>query len=241
MRRSIDIVNRVGASVDTTTTRSALGEMYALSGALNTSIVRWTDDTRFVLDQLTAMSTPHAGLDTIFAGKLATDRVGVFGMSFGGATAASFCLADARCAAGMNFDGLLYGDASNVALTRPFFFASSDKNESLHRLFHERAQGPSWLMRVGGSAHMDYTDFSFFAPKLAARVGMLGGIAPTRMHAIMNDIALPYFDAALRGGKGIDAAAFRSRYPEATLVMHAGRPAPNATAAPSDNVQLPAR
>ena len=69
---------------------------------------------------------------------------------------------------------------------------------------------------------MDYTDFSWIAPKLAARTGMLGGIAPARMQSLMNAVIVPYFDAALRGGTGVDRAALTARYPEITLLARSG-------------------
>jgi hypothetical protein len=169
------------------------------------------------------MSTPHAGADTVLPGRLDTQRVGHSGMSFGGATAASFCATHTRCAAGMNLDGLLYGSAGREPLARPYFFASSADNAPLHRLFGERATAPAWLLTVRGSAHMDYTDFSWVAPRLGQRAGMLGGIAPARMSDIMNATAIPYFEAALRGGAEIDASALAARFPEATLVSHGAR------------------
>lgn len=237
VRRMTASVARLKALRDTTEIAGEVRELYAASSALETSIVRWTEDTRFVLDRLTAMSTPHDGPDTLLTGRLDTRRVGLYGMSFGGAAAAGFCATDPRCAAGMNLDGLLYGVAGREPLTRPFFFASSVDNEALHRLMYERATGPAWLLTVGGSKHMDYTDFARVAPRLAVRGGMIGGIAPARMGDIMNATALAWFDQALRGGKGLDVGAFTARFPEATLVSHGVRStialAGDSTAAPA--------
>lgn len=235
MRATLDAIARAKAANDTARIAAAVQEMHRLSAPLERSIQRWTDDTRFVLDRLAAMSTPHDGPDTLFVGRLETARVGVLGMSFGGATAAGVCVVDARCAAGMNLDGLLYGEASRVPLTRPFFFASSEENTALHRLFHERAAAPSWLMTVRGAMHMDYTDFSWFAPRLLARGGMLGGIAPARMHRLMNDVIVPYFDAALREGTPLDPAALGARYPEVAIERRTPvvPPAPDSAAAPA--------
>lgn len=223
VRRMNASVARLKVARDTTEVAALVRELYAASTPLETSIVRWTDDTRFVLERLTAMSGAHDGADTLLTGRLATDRVGLYGMSFGGATAAGFCATDARCAAGMNLDGLLYGIAGREPLTRPFFFASSADNAPLHRLMYERATGPAWMLTVEGSNHMDYTDFARIAPQLAVRSGMLGGIAPKRMEAIMNTIAVAFFDQALRGGPGLDSAQFGARFPEATLVSHGAR------------------
>jgi hypothetical protein len=53
-------------------------------------------------------------------------------------------------------------------------------------------------MTVARTQHLDFTDFGWFSP-LPARVGMLGGIEPARMHAIMNDAVLGFFGNVLRG------------------------------------------
>ncbi len=235
VRRMNASVARLKVARDTTEVAALVRELYAASSALETSIVRWTDDTRFVLDRLTAMSAAHEGADTLLVGRVATDRVGVYGMSFGGAAAAGFCASDARCAAGMNLDGLLYGIAGREPLTRPFFFASSVDNAPLHRLMYERATGPAWMLTVDGSNHMDYTDFARIAPRLAVRSGMLGGISAERMGAIMNTIAVAFFDQTLRGGAGLDATQFAARFPEATLVSHGAR----AVGAPADSTVVP--
>lgn len=238
VRNTVAVIGQLQSARDTTAMLAPLRELLAMAPALDTSVTRWTDDTKFVLDQITRMSRPHEGSDTLFAGRLTTDKVGVFGMSFGGATAAAFCTVDTRCAAGMNLDGLHYGIGAREVLPRPFVIASSQKNTNVHRLFYERAAAPVWLLTVQGSEHMDYTDFSWFAPRLAAKAGMLGGIAPARMHRIMNAAIVPYFDAVLRGGTGGDLSVLRTTYPEVTVESRDGRARlttspPDATAADS--------
>jgi hypothetical protein len=68
----------------------------------------------------------------------------------------------------------------------------------MHTLFFQRATAPAWSMTVARTQHLDFTDFGWFSP-LPARVGMLGGIEPARMHAIMNDAVLGFFGNVLRG------------------------------------------
>ncbi|MEI0739748.1 hypothetical protein VQ056_29130 [Paenibacillus sp. JTLBN-2024] len=45
----------------------------------------------------------------MFSGRLDLNKVGMFGHSFGGATAAQMLLADGRVKAALNMDGTLYG------------------------------------------------------------------------------------------------------------------------------------
>jgi hypothetical protein len=57
-------------------------------------------------------------------------RVGVFGHSFGGATAAQFCHDDSRCKAGIDVDGQPFGSVVHEGLHQPFMFLLSDHGDS---------------------------------------------------------------------------------------------------------------
>lgn len=187
---------RLGTERDTAALVQVIRDAHAFRD-LRPSVDRWTADTRFVLDELARRGAPGAP-DSLFPGRLITDRVGIFGMSFGGATAANFCTLDARCAGGMNLDGLTFGDATDTPMPRPFFFVAGAPNREMHTLFFQRATAPAWSMTVARTQHMDFTDFGWFSP-LPAKVGMLGGIEPARMHAIMNDAVLGFFGEVLQG------------------------------------------
>ena len=78
----------------------------ASPAAANDTVQYWSEDTAFVVDELEKLA---AGTGK-FGGRLDLSRLGAFGHSFGGAASAEFCLDDARCVAGINFDGSLSGD-----------------------------------------------------------------------------------------------------------------------------------
>jgi hypothetical protein len=66
-----------------------------------------------------------------------TARVGMFGHSFGGATAAAVLAADPRFAAGINLDGFIIGPVARQGLSKPFLIVGSS--------YHEPGeQDPSW-------------------------------------------------------------------------------------------------
>jgi predicted dienelactone hydrolase len=84
----------------------------------------WTADSGFLLDRVARLND----LDPwgFFTGRMSVESVGVAGHSFGGATAAQFCHADERCAAGMDLDGALYGSVVREGVGKPFLFLLSD-------------------------------------------------------------------------------------------------------------------
>lgn len=140
-------------------------------------------DTRFVLDQLADLSTgvdPDADghpLPANLAGILDLSKIGMFGHSLGGATAAQVMHDDRRVAAGVDLDGSLLGSVLTDGLDRPFVLIGSAGRE--------RAQDPSWQQfwaadhgpklefRLDGSQHLSFSDNQLIVPALAA-----AGIVP---------------------------------------------------------------
>lgn len=195
--RVMAVFARLGTERDTAALVQVIRDAQA-AREMRPSMDRWMADTRFVLDELTRRSAPGAR-DSLFSGRLTTDRIGIFGMSFGGATAASFCTVDPRCAGGLNLDGLTFGDAaSTIPMPRPFVFVTGTPSRHMHDLFFQRATAPVWSLNLARANHLDFTDFGFFSP-LFARMGMLGGIEARRIHAIMNAAVLGFFGDCLRG------------------------------------------
>ncbi|MDX1994797.1 MAG: hypothetical protein SF029_20605 [bacterium] len=76
----------------------------------------WTQDMRFVLDELTRLNEE----DALLAGTLNLSQVGAFGHSFGGATATNAMVQDERIQAVADLDGALYNDAAENGVDRPF-------------------------------------------------------------------------------------------------------------------------
>jgi len=84
----------------------------------------WTSDIAFVLNRLEKLNASDPSGK--FPGRLDMTRVGVFGHSFGGATAAQFCHEDSRCKAGIDVDGAPHGSVIQAGIDRPFMFLLSD-------------------------------------------------------------------------------------------------------------------
>jgi predicted dienelactone hydrolase len=92
----------------------------------NKLLAAWTGDTGFVLDRLARL---NADATSKFTGRLDMTRVGVFGHSFGGATAAQFCSQDSRCKAGIDVDGSLQGSVIQAGIHKPFLFLLSGQGD----------------------------------------------------------------------------------------------------------------
>ncbi len=90
-------------------------------------LAAWTADVAFVLEQLQRLNTSDSSGK--FTGRLDMTRVGVFGHSFGGATAAEFCSQDSRCKAGIDVDGSLHGSVIQAGIHKPFMFLLSGQGD----------------------------------------------------------------------------------------------------------------
>ncbi len=172
----------------------------------------WAADTRTVVDEIERIAS--GSRPTPFAGKLDLERLGVLGMSFGGATAGVFCVEDPRCKAGVNLDGFHYGEGMADAVVRvPFMIIEADRGEiPMNDFFLRHAEGPIHHVAIEGATHMNFTDTSISSPSLRW-LGALGPIDGQRMLAILNDFVPAFFDRVLRGeGSGFPTAP--ASYPE---------------------------
>jgi hypothetical protein len=113
-------------------------------------------------------------------------RIGMFGFSAGGFTAASAMYADRRFLAGADLDGTLsydkdnpalFGEVAKKGLDRPFLLFGSDgnqrtdadKKESYDKSwagFWQAQRGWKLNLQLPGSQHLGFTDFQFILPQL---------------------------------------------------------------------------
>lgn len=178
----------------------------------------WARDVRFILDSLEELA---CGNDR-FAGRLDLNRVGIFGHSFGGATAAQAIMQDARLKAGMNMDGGLYGKPiPDSGVGRPFLYmyaSQSFSRENLERMAKEyEKRGVDWQdvleqfnillgrhnqmiasghysLQFKTANHASYTDF---AVALAAH-DITAVADARRLQAVIVDYAMDFFDHYMR-------------------------------------------
>ncbi|KAI0400244.1 platelet-activating factor acetylhydrolase [Xylaria palmicola] len=197
-------------------------------------------DLRFVLDSLANSSVtsripglgarspaPKAGSCTYPTAKLNTNKVGVYGHSFGGATALQLLHDDARFFAGADLDGAVFGSVVQEGTDSPFLYVRGPN--------HTHVTDPTWAeawpnlrgfkreYSVNGTQHNAFTDLPILRDVVGGDVlgdysDILGTIAGARILAIETTFLGALFDRFLKGhggdlldGKGLD------EWPEVTL------------------------
>jgi dienelactone hydrolase len=192
-------------------------------------------DTRFVLDELANLASAanpdaeHRALPSGLSPALDLAKVGMFGHSLGGATAAKSMAADARISAGINLDGSMFlanpalhqdinrlgaqlavqlGDRAFMTMTHQGHDSHSDPSLAG---FWSHQRGWRRFLTMTNAQHYSYTDLEQFLGQLLtarivprqlthARVSeVIGTIQPTRAVAAARAYIAAFFDLQLRG------------------------------------------
>ncbi|QNE84985.1 lipase [Streptomyces rutgersensis] len=178
-------------------------------------------DIRFVLDQLALVRRgpgPDArrGLPKGLDKALDLERVGMYGHSGGGATAAETMRVDRRIDAGVNMDGTLQYDDSDFlpvareGLDRPFMLmgkaGQTHLDKASWRSFWDHSTGWKRDLSLVGGSHFSYTDAQSFVPALDERLDLpaglreqyVGTVDPGRSTAAQRAYLAAFFDQHLR-------------------------------------------
>jgi predicted dienelactone hydrolase len=189
-------------------------------------------DVRFVLDRLGGIrdggnsDAEGRRLPRGLASSLDLSKVGVFGHSAGGFTAAEAMLDDTRIDAGVNLDGSMiysseegeYGEMTEHGLDRPFMLvgagtSGSDDLPHTHRdapdwgAFWQSSTGPKLDLHVPEGEHFTFTDYQAIMPQFDGKlglpdwilVGMVGTVDPHRIVASQRAYVAAFFDRHLKG------------------------------------------
>lgn len=174
---------------------------------LNRLIGIWSADARFVLDQVERLNADSTGL---FHGRLDTASVGIFGHSFGGATAAQFCHDDPRGKAGVDMDGAPYGSVVGQGFDKPFMFLLADHADEndpvslriksdIRSIYSALPDSRVWIY-LKGAQHFNFCDMALQREFVVMRVfGGTGSIGATHGMEVISTSLRIFFDQHLQG------------------------------------------
>ncbi|MEV4396397.1 lipase [Nonomuraea sp. NPDC049607] len=191
-------------------------------------------DTRFVLNQLKELNkgqNPDAEgrkLPKGLRGAFDLSRVGMFGHSAGGATAAATMLEDRRVKAVLNLDGPALGKVAAKGLTRPYMLMEAeifDKPIRGQKGFWSRLRGWRLHVKTKGAKHNSYTDLPLVYEQAAPVIGLSkeqlqavnGTLSAARSVAVTRAYTTAFFDLHLRR-KGDLLDKRSSRFPEVRVI-----------------------
>jgi predicted dienelactone hydrolase len=210
-------------------------ELYSgeeLTRRANKLLAAWTADTSFVLDRLEQLNTLDASGK--FAGRLNMSRVGIFGHSFGGATAAQSCCQDSRCKAGIDVDGTLHGSVVQKGIEKPFMFLLSDhgdfsSNEQSRQIWadirsvYDRLPADGRLLiTIRGANHFTFSDDGALLKSGLARcvlrlTGQLGIDGPRQL-AVTTYCVHTFFDTYLKEANETPLKISSPLFPEIQVI-----------------------
>ena len=182
----------------------------------------WASDVRFAMDQIDRTNADQA---SPFYGRLDVTRIGVFGHSFGGATAFYVCQHDPRCKAGANLDGTMFSVELHATVQHPFlvmtedYTGSCDRNcMSMRQMYEHTQAGAAYLLMVRGARHFDFSDLPGRQVPLARPffqlLGVTGSMSPERGEQIASVYLVAFFDRYLRDFESPLLSGPSQSYPE---------------------------
>ena len=181
-----------------------------------------TQDIRFLIDR---MFQSPSFMENIMA-IADTNKIGIFGHSFGGCTSVMAGYNDDRIDAVLGLDTYflpLSKDAISRDLNKPFTHLGQpswgrSNNYKVMKILGENNSEISTHFAVEGSRHYDYTDFSQFT-RLTKKFGS-GKISPKKIRNIMNTIMLDFFNSSLKTGENFKPNTYEKMYDDVTHYVY---------------------
>jgi dienelactone hydrolase len=195
---------------------------------INKLLPMWSRDVQFVVDKLERLNA--ADPSGRFTGRLDMRRIGIFGHSFGGATALQFCHDDSRCKAGIDIDGAPHGSVVREGLTQPFLFLLSDHGDMSApdtravfadmKSIYDRLPNGRLLLIIRGANHFSFSDQILLKSHYVVRLLQLlqGGLDGRRGLTITTAYVHTFFDVYLKNAPASLLDNLRQAYSEVQFV-----------------------
>ncbi|MCK5662353.1 MAG: hypothetical protein KAI17_02655 [Thiotrichaceae bacterium] len=182
-----------------------LDSLYQIAYPKRRNRVRvWTADFSFALNEIERMQSGER--ESIFKGKLDINRVGAFGASFGGLSAAYFSSTDPRCIVSVNLDCGQYGLMYSDTLFKPYMIINGQDgwdNEIIDADWENIGRAkPYYRVSIQGAKHINIAD-QVWNSYLGRKIGISGSgsINTNRSYEIYNSYLLAFFNQYLKGEK----------------------------------------
>jgi len=175
------------------------------------SLFRWVQDISFTMNELERLNNGSG----FFSGRLDLDRIGVFGVSFGGAASTQVCIHDKRCKAAISMDCPQFGNLLDKDVNQPIMFMSSEQFKGKNDIFLQLKDNPLVMVMIHNTTHQNFSDISIWGQLF--RMQMLGKIDGQRCLHIQNRFIRVFFEKYL---KSIDSELLNglsSEYPDVTI------------------------
>ena len=114
--------------------------------------LRRVEDLQFVVAGLSMLDRGNP----VLRGALDLARVGAFGFSLGGSTAANAMKTDPEIRAGADLDGAIHAPVFGSGLSRPFMIMLDQGAFAYFRPFVRRLTGPYLVLQLDGSRHQAF-------------------------------------------------------------------------------------
>ena len=175
-------------------------------------------------------------------GRLNMNKIGIAGHSLGGATAAQLCHDDDRCKAGIDIDGMPFGNVIQQGLHQPFFFILSDHSKEsgaeatnvksdIESIYNKTPEGERWQVTIIGANHFSFSDQmltkSAIFISILQKLGILGRLEKRRGLAISSACVRTFFDVYLKGAPPNQLGRLPALYPEVKTGIEEALPRTN--------------
>lgn len=200
--------------------RTAYVQPVNLTDEGDSHIKLWEEDVTFVLNQIEKLNqNDEAGF---FTGRIDTSRIGMFGHSYGGATAAQILAKDSRVKAAINMDGALYGETlPESGIGKAFLLMSAEEPDEadpykVRERYGRGLAGGGMSMVIPHTDHTSFTDLHLFSPVLQSP-----GENLKEVHRIINEFSLAFFDQYVKQkDEGSALKRLMTKYPEVNFKVN---------------------
>ena len=134
--------------------------------------------------------------DSRFKGRIDTEKIGVLGWSFGGASSGEACIKDKRIKAGINIDGSPHGSIVDENITQPFLFLRNGER-AVAKYFVNQVTNERYVVQIKGTSHFNFADMALFnIPVVNKILGTADGLEAINL---TSRYVLEFFNKYLKG------------------------------------------